>query len=215
MGTTPTLHLPYPELTDTADVPRDMQALATALDTWGGRVPLVQPSDLSNPPYNTPFSGQEVDLAVSNQIWRLRWNTAIADPYKWVFVGGAPLQAFEATSFGSSLPGTWVNIGPNLTIPRAGIYQIHQTAVYFNPGPGSTTVFLTMAPSGSTTPSVYAQMSQGEANTPLNQQTSIVSGGVTNALTAGQVLSGLFQSADGQGAGTSQRMWELQPVRVS
>lgn len=32
MGATPTYDLPYPELTDTPDVPRDMSALATAVD---------------------------------------------------------------------------------------------------------------------------------------------------------------------------------------
>lgn len=32
MGTTPTLALPYPELSDTADIPRDLKALADALD---------------------------------------------------------------------------------------------------------------------------------------------------------------------------------------
>lgn len=33
--TTPTLHLPYPESTDSADVPRDIKALADALDPLG------------------------------------------------------------------------------------------------------------------------------------------------------------------------------------
>ena len=33
MGTTPNFHLPYPELTDSPDVPRDIKALALALDT--------------------------------------------------------------------------------------------------------------------------------------------------------------------------------------
>jgi len=32
MGTTPNLRLPYPELTDSPDVPRDIKALALALD---------------------------------------------------------------------------------------------------------------------------------------------------------------------------------------
>jgi hypothetical protein len=36
MGNTPTLILPYPELTDTADVPRDVKALADRLDKMGG-----------------------------------------------------------------------------------------------------------------------------------------------------------------------------------
>lgn len=33
MGNTPNLSLPYPELSDTADVPRDIKALADAADT--------------------------------------------------------------------------------------------------------------------------------------------------------------------------------------
>lgn len=42
MGTTPNLNLPYPELSDTPDVPRDIKALALALDGVSARSMVVR-----------------------------------------------------------------------------------------------------------------------------------------------------------------------------
>lgn len=129
MGQTPNLSLPYPELDDSADVPRDIKALAVALD------PLVKP--LVNPPYVTALPGAPVDgqecylqtaaMAAAGVIWHLRYRASIADAYKWEFLGGAPMTVRQDATY--TLPGGQASYVPpsnavTLTVPVAGIYDV-------------------------------------------------------------------------------------------
>lgn len=129
MGQTPNLSLPYPEVDDSADVPRDIKALAVALD------PLVKP--LVNPPYVTALPGSPVDgqecylqtaaMAAAGVIWHLRHRASIADAYKWEFLGGAPLTVRQDTSY-TVAGGQSSYVAPSnavtLTVPAAGIYDV-------------------------------------------------------------------------------------------
>lgn len=94
MGTTPTLALPYPDLSDPADVPADLKALAERLD-------VAVPAAAVPPPLVTALPGGAVDGqeiyyladATNGVIWHLRYRLGSGSPYKWEFLGGPPLIA--------------------------------------------------------------------------------------------------------------------------
>lgn len=86
-------------------------------------------------PYGTslpasPVDGMEAVLvdSVSNPTyqWRFRYNAGSSSAYKWEFVGGASVSA-EVTTQESTTSTTFVDlttVGPQVTVPRAGEYQI-------------------------------------------------------------------------------------------
>ena len=88
-----------------------------------GAIPLVTALPAS------PFEGQEViftdSLTAPTYSWRLRYVGAKTSN-KWVFVGGVPATSFVATS--ENTPGTTygnlTTIGPQITVPVAGVYNI-------------------------------------------------------------------------------------------
>lgn len=93
----------------------------------------------------SPFNGQIVDYladATNGVVWRLRYRAASASPYKWEFVGGSPLHGTDTTGgtraggagFGN-LTGT--GVGPQITVPRAGDYEIAFGALVTNNSPGA------------------------------------------------------------------------------
>jgi len=122
---TPNFNLPYPQLTDTSDVPRDISALANALEA----IPSLRSTlETSLPP--TPFDGQEIYYVANSAngvIWHLRYREAAAGTYKWEFVGGSNLTN-EINSLESPVSGgTWTDlptVGPQVTAPLAGDYEI-------------------------------------------------------------------------------------------
>src|SRR4029077_6354783 len=116
MPNTPVLALPYPSATDTADVPRDIQALAVKLDGFSSlRPPLVT----SLP--GSPVDGQECYYqadATAGIVWHLRYRAAATGPYKWEYLGG-PAKATEiATAQPTSGTGSGFSdlatIGPDV-----------------------------------------------------------------------------------------------------
>lgn len=122
-ASTPKLALPYPVAADPADVPADLLALATRLDT-------LEPWYATSLPAS-PVDGQEVYYAAdpaNGVIWHLRYRAGATGSYKWEFLGGPPMTKIVATreSLGSS-NGVWLDpatVGPQLTIPLAGDYNI-------------------------------------------------------------------------------------------
>jgi len=74
-----------------------------------------------------PFDGQEVYLqvdATNGVIWHLRYRAASASAYKWEYIGGAPLMVETAAAAGPTNNQTYTQIGPTLTVPNAGDYEI-------------------------------------------------------------------------------------------
>lgn len=136
-STTPNLHLPFPELTDTADVPRDIKALADKLDAilgggggggGSGTLPLANAPVLS--------VGQAGQVRAGRQL-------AVAD---FTSLGlGTPVGLFNLsglTNLGSG--GPLVNLG---AVPfGAGINGLASTAAVFA---GSTGQALYLDDSGS------------------------------------------------------------------
>jgi hypothetical protein len=129
MGNTPTFQLPYPEQNDTADVPRDIKALATKLDgipgLAGGLVTALPAS---------PIDGQEIYFvanAATGVVWHLRYRAASASAYKWEYVGGESLLSEIVTQEGlgvSAAYGNFPTIGPQVPIPLSGDYRLHYAA---------------------------------------------------------------------------------------
>jgi hypothetical protein len=131
MPSTARFALPYPALTDSADVPRDISALATALDALDLRRPALVTSTLPG----SPTDGQECYyLAHSAQgiVWHLRYRTASASTHKWEAVGGAaPIHDEIGSGDVSTLESTasltsagLSTYGPSVVVPLAGEYEV-------------------------------------------------------------------------------------------
>lgn len=125
MPNTPVFALPYPTLSDTADVPRDIQALATRLDALA-----LVPAVVSALP-GSPFDGQEVYYAAdpaNGVYWHLRYRSGATGSYKWEFVGGPPLAAesIALTSLTAAAAGIWGAMAApiSITLPLGGDYDL-------------------------------------------------------------------------------------------
>jgi len=60
-------------------------------------------------------------------LWHLKYDSGISDAYKWRFLGGPALAAYQETS-GSTSSGTYVELNsgaPSVTLPSTGVYSIH------------------------------------------------------------------------------------------
>src|SRR5215471_12861686 len=83
--TTPKRQLPYPVASDTADVPRDIQALATRLDNN-----LPAPGTLPASPVTGDECYYQAATTPNVVYWHLRYNGT-----NWDSVGGAPLLTYD------------------------------------------------------------------------------------------------------------------------
>lgn len=130
MPATPNYALPYPQLSDTADVPRDIQALAVKLDAMPGLAPDTAVPLVSVLPA-TPVDGQEVYFlanATDGVVWHLRWRTAGGF---WECVGGPPLCTPPINDANTTGAGAaWSNqLGDGagavgITVPLPGDYFV-------------------------------------------------------------------------------------------
>lgn len=75
-----------------------------------------------------PASPQDGDVAIlvdsvtaPTWAWRLRYDTAIADAYKWLFVGGSPMSSLDTT--GGILGASTATDYLGLAVPVGGIYR--------------------------------------------------------------------------------------------
>jgi hypothetical protein len=122
MGQTPKLSLPYPEIDDSADVPRDVKALADALDGIVASKNLVYDTAGVNGPL-VPVSAPDGTLAL---LWidglpvLARFQT---DAW-YCFSSGA--EMFSSGVPGVVAAGTGWRLAalPNLTVPLRGVYEI-------------------------------------------------------------------------------------------
>jgi hypothetical protein len=124
MPTTPNLQLPYPAVGDPADVPTDMNELATALDG------LIHRATYGTTPPASPVDGDEWILPVDTTngiMWRFRYRAASASAYKWEFIGGPALRAdVPGNDTSTANTGAYIDtttVGPRVNVPRAGDYD--------------------------------------------------------------------------------------------
>lgn len=128
MGATPTYALPYPEITDPADVPTDMAQLAVAVDTALGTVAGAGGGspDLVTALPGSPANGDEVvltnSLTAPAYMWALRYLAATG---KWYGDGSFAFAAVETqeTPPSHSAYVDCATVGPQFTLPVAGDYH--------------------------------------------------------------------------------------------
>jgi hypothetical protein len=109
--------------------PTNMNKIETELVYLDTRIP---PAALG---YGTalpgsPVDGQEYVLVDSttnpSYQWRFRYNAGSSSAYKWEYVGGAPAYSEINTSEGTTslTYAALTTIGPSVTLPRAGDYDV-------------------------------------------------------------------------------------------
>ena len=161
-------------------------------------------------PSDGQMFGYQVD---ANTVWQFRFDSGIADAYKWVFTGGSPLAASVNTSetrTGTSAYGDLATVGPSVTTPRTGIYEI---------------IFGSNGALAFTGANVFISPHYGA--TPLDAEAASVGGpnasgvacsrGLLITITAASQLVKLqYRISSGADTGTFSRRWLiLRPVRVS
>lgn len=148
MGATPILQLPYPELPDTPDVPRDVKALADRIELVGrvGRGTALPAA---------PYDGQVFEWVyddAAGAAWLMRYNAAAA-VNRWEFIGGVPkYDRSDAAQAASTLPA-YASSGPVITIPKSGLWRLQFGGLLFaSSGPGSIgSMFLALLVAGAVT----------------------------------------------------------------
>lgn len=148
---TPNQQLPYPDLNDTANVPRDIQALATKLDGFSGLTYASPPVVTTLPA--SPIEGQECiyhpTVAPKNGA------TMTGDPYwclrrisgVWRFMGGTPFVAAITSTFNpaASLGSTLVSLKTRCGLPAVGYYRVSTQVRLAFPTYGATTMVILWA----------------------------------------------------------------------
>lgn len=213
MGETTLLQLPYPELTDVADVPADLRALAEAIE--GALPPYVTALPA------TPYDGQHVAYGAApaaGVAWHLRYRAAAPAPYRWECLGGLPLLAEVnpgANLNGPTAGGAYIDIpasaGPALTIPLAGEYEIgYGGLISYVSGVSPAGVALAVA-RGATAPAageeIFVQVATGVAMAAYRTKRLVVS-------VPGQVLTQRYFISAATTVSFTNRSLRALPVRV-
>jgi hypothetical protein len=166
----------------------------------------------------TPADGQEAILVDSitnpSYQWRFRYNAGSSSAYKWECIGSTPLRATEIQPQESITNAGWVNlatVGPQVTVPRAGEYDIHfgcaqQSAAAnyagYAPKLGAAAV------SNNDVTNLYSS-SGAVVDIPTSRR-------IVRTLAASDVILMQYSSFSGVAVAWFQRRWlYVQPVRVS
>lgn len=150
-GATPNYALPYPDLTDTADVPRDVKALADKLDLMKGLVVPPQVTSVAGSWPASPADGDLVTWAVnlaSGVAYVMRYNGSTG---LWDCMGGNPAYGTVGTVDAQSATAGWRQISPrlSLTMPLIGSYMVSAYSSISAPAGGAGTYNMGVA-NGST-----------------------------------------------------------------
>jgi hypothetical protein len=210
MAATPQLALPYPVASDTADVPRDVKALADKLEAIGDLgVPVVTALPVA------PSPGDEILFRVAPSVyWRFRYIDAVE---WWAFLGGDALYS-DIDTQESTTSTTYVDlatVGPQVpAVPLNGFYFVTVAASIETPAVASTVGFMapaTNSGSGFDSQAAYVKTPMaGPASASAYRQTR-------PQLNAGDVVGTKYRIAGG-GAGIAakftHRSLNVLPSRV-
>lgn len=194
--------------------------------------PWVPMWPLSNPPATfgiafpgSPVDGQEFTLVDSltapTYAWTFRYVASISDAYKWVLTGGSPVINEVATAEATSSTGytDLTTIGPQFTVPRAGIYEITLSFnQYGNNIPGGAAVKLGAASTAVTEGLNTGAGANGAGAGNSISATSRVGGSRTfkRTLAASDVLVMRYKIEAGGGSNTfCDRSLRVLPLRLS
>jgi hypothetical protein len=163
---------------------------------------------------SSPFDGQEVDftdsLTTPSWVWRFRY-VAAAPTNKWKFVGGAPIVAEITTLENATLPafGNLATVGPTLTIPVAGDYDVTINAILDN---ASASLNYASYAVGATA-ALDADAAQLSVSAP-SQGSTVARTSRKAGLTGGVVLTAKYKGTAGA-TYASKRVLSALPVAVS
>jgi hypothetical protein len=185
-----------------------MNEIRDSLRASGGARTTTTPALVDESEWNYP-----ADTA-NGVVWRFKYNSGSASAFKWEFVGGAAMvvevQTSETTTSASYVD--LATVGPSVTVPRAGDYEVE-----FGASMSDTTGGV----------AVYTAVKRGAAATSDNDIVTVISTGAIVApgfsvsrkmpvlgLAASDVLK--LQHKVGGGTGTFIRRWiAVRPIRVS
>lgn len=191
-----------------SDYPAISLALANKLDSDPALVTAAAFAAL------TPVDRMEVYLIADAALgiaWHLRYNSGSISAYKWEFLGGAYLFNDVVTNE-TTASATYVDlttVGPTLTVPRAGEYEIEFGAQCSN---ATASMAQIMA----------AKIGAAAANDLESQQ--VVNSGINLGISTGRVMRRTCAASDvikaqyktGGGVGSWTRRWlRVRPFRIS
>jgi len=199
-------------VSDPGPSPRIGELLWVDTDEYGGLAP---PSLVTSLPTG-PVDGQEIYFQAdpaNGVVWNLRYNAASASIYKWEFLGGSSLYNYVNAS--ESISGTtYINmptVGPSVTVPLAGDYDITHGAQMAGPAVQGQ-AYLQSYAIGATaavdadaiwkgSPAAYAD----SANLARTQR---------KTLAAGTLLQAKYRVVGGSSGTAGQRYLSALPVRI-
>ena len=212
MPATPILALPYPSASDTADVPRDIQALAVKLDGYTSlRPPLVTALP------GSPVDGQEcyfqnAAMDTAGVVWHLRYRQASSSAYKWEAVGQPAPLVQEITAAESTSSAAYVALataGPAVTVPLAGEYDVDIGAYLV--GGGNTGVYMSYdvgATAALDVDSLHAIVTSAGYQFSARRMRRKTIAAAATALTA------KYRSSSSVASTISERLMAVRPIRV-
>jgi hypothetical protein len=181
-------------------------------DVTGGS-PVGVPLVTSLP--SSPIDGQEIYFladATNSIVWHLRYRAASASGYKWEFLGGLALEHTLGAQTTTTVGTVWhdlATVGPTLTVPLAGTYDVDYRARFYNP-PAASNAQIGVA-IGAATPLDIAGATAAIASTQGYPMSDIV----RRDYAAGNALRVRYAIAGGVGTYTYDlRHLRLTPVRV-
>lgn len=158
----------------------------------------------------SPVDGQEIYYAAdatNGVIWYLRYRAASSSSYKWEVVGGTSLNVFIVTveSRASTTFGDLATVGPSITVPLAGDYNLSVSCL---PTPsGSTDIAIMGYDLGATSATTArAARASGTAN-------SVAFDTSHAGVAASTLIRAKYRNVTGT-AFFENRWLEVMPVRV-
>jgi hypothetical protein len=204
--------IPYVEPDDAIiDYPGVSEDLAEWLNVEPARVTAAQFAAL------VPVDGMEVDLiadTANGVIWRMRYRAASLSAYKWEFMGGSYVSSEVATLQGtaSAAYADLATVGPTITVPRAGEYEISF---------GAKCIGTTFAWRNHVAPKLGAAAAADADELVFGGPAAAVAGdaSVTRAirrtLAANDVVKLQYRQDGGNSLNFSNRWMQIRPVRIS
>jgi hypothetical protein len=165
----------------------------------------------------SPVDGQEVYFnadAANGVKWHLRYNAGSASAYKWEFIGGSALHAAVDAGEGTT-SATYTDlatVGPSITLPLAGDYDVEAGAQLWNSAAGNDALMSYQIGATAAVDLDGIMNRAAAANAPL---VHLVQTRRKTGLAASTALVAKYKAVGGGGVGSFQvRRLRAIPVRV-
>jgi len=178
------------------------------------RAPIITSAQMSAAPFSTPYDGQEIVLidATPTYVWHLRYNANDGSAFKWYFVGGAPLSAYDGSTDSGTGTVTWVgNKSPSLVAPRAGVYHVLQKLDWTSAA-ATGTLYLAVDKSSAPNVSAYTASSGGQGTTAAGTQMAVVHTGDVQLAASEALRTMVYLAVAGS---FYNRLLEMTPKRLA